>query len=104
MPGRPIELRVGGQTYRVVSSVSKDELETLAQRVDDKLRALVPPGKALGPNALLLAAIALANDLEEERARSERLSARAREAVGQVVGRVDLAIALAEKSLAKAAG
>lgn len=102
MAARPIELRVGGQTYRVLSSAGKEELEALARRVDDKLRELVPPGKSPGPNAMLLAAIAFANDLQEEQARSERLAARARDAVGAMVARVDQAIELTEQSLSKA--
>ena len=64
MAARPVELRVGGQSYRVVSSASAEDLERLATVVDEKLTSLVPPGKPLSPQSLLLVAIALAHDVE----------------------------------------
>src|SRR5262245_60036925 len=78
MAGRTVQLRVGGQTYRVVTSASEEELQRLAAVVDEKLAAVVPPGRMVNPQAILLAAMALAHDLEEERARSAALAARAR--------------------------
>jgi cell division protein ZapA len=77
MAARPVELRVGGQSYRVVSSASAEDLERLAAMVDEKLTSLVPPGKPLTPQSLLLVAMALANDLETERARFDAERARA---------------------------
>jgi cell division protein ZapA len=77
MAARPVELRVGGQSYRVVSSASAEDLERLAAMVDEKLTSLVPPGKPLTPQSLLLVAMALANDLETERARADAASQRA---------------------------
>jgi hypothetical protein len=41
MAARPVELRVGGQSYRVVSSASAEDLERLAAMVDEKLTSLV---------------------------------------------------------------
>jgi cell division protein ZapA len=93
MASRTVQLRVGGQTYRVVSSASEEELGRLAAIVDDKLRAMVPNGRAITPQAMLLAAMALAHDLEEERARSRQLSGRARDAFGRMLERVDAALA-----------
>jgi cell division protein ZapA len=93
MPGRTVHLRVGGQTYRVVTSASDEELQRLAAVVDAKIATVVPPGRAVTPQAMLLAAIALAHDLEEERARSEAVKTRARGAYGRLLERVDAALA-----------
>jgi cell division protein ZapA len=92
MAGRTVQLRVGGQTYRVVTSANDDELQRLAAVVDQKLAAVVPPGRAVTPQAMLLAAMALAHDLEEERARSVAVSAKARGAFGRMLERVDAAL------------
>jgi cell division protein ZapA len=93
MPGRTVQLRVGGQTYRVVTSASEEDLQRLAAVVDQKLAAVVPPGRAITPQAMLLAAMALAHDLEEERERSAAVTARARGAFGRMIERVDAALA-----------
>jgi cell division protein ZapA len=92
MPGRTVHLRVGGQTYRVVTSASDEELQRLAAVVDAKIAAVVPPGRMVTPQAMLLAAIALAHDLEEERSRSEAVKTRARSAYGRLLERVDAAL------------
>lgn len=92
MPGRTVQLRVGGQTYRVVTSASEEELQRLAAVVDQKLATVVPPGRAVTPHAMLLAAMALAHDLEEERARTETVRSRFRGAYGRMIERVDAAL------------
>lgn len=97
---RAVELHVGGQRYRVVSSASPEELERLARVVDDKIAALVPPGRPLTPQALLLAAIALAHELEEERRRCATLTSDARSVVERLLGRVDDAIASVDAAVA----
>lgn len=88
----PVELRVGGQTYRVVASAEEPELHRLAGLVDARLRELTGPGRAISSQTLLLAAIALAHDLEEERERSRRLEARCRETLKNVLERIDAAL------------
>ena len=95
-----VQLRVGGQTYRVVTSASEDELRRLAAIVDEKLAAVVPPGRAVTPQAMLLAAMALAHEVEEERsradeerARSTAIAERARGAFSRMLERVDAALA-----------
>ena len=93
MAGRAVQLRVGGQSYRVISSASDDELARLASIVDAKLAAVVPPGRPMTPQALLLAAMSLAHDLEEERARAGAIAGRARDAMGRLLARVDEALA-----------
>jgi cell division protein ZapA len=92
MAGRTVQVRVGGQTYRVVTSATDEELKHLASMVDDKLAAVVPPGRTVTPQAMLLAAMALAHDLEEERARSASVANRARVAYGRMIERVEEAL------------
>ena len=94
MPRRIVPLRLGGQTYRVTTSASDEELQRLAAVVDQKLAAVSPPGTPISPQAMLLAAMALAHDLEQERARSARLLDRAREAFHRILHRVDGALAV----------
>lgn len=87
-----VPLRVGGQTYRVVTSASEEELTRLAAVVDRKLATVVPPGRPITPQAMLLAAMALANDLEEERNRNKALAEKAQSAFGRILHRVDTAL------------
>jgi len=101
MAKHPVELRVGGQSYRVVSSASPEELERLASVVDDKVFALSPPGRPVTPQALLLAAIALAHEAEEQRQRADRIAERSRDALSQILVRVDDSLALADEVLAR---
>ncbi len=93
MSGRTVQLRVGGQTYRVVTSASDEELRRLAAVVDQKLATVVSSGRAVTPQAMLLAAMALAHDLEEERSRSAAFADKARGAFGRMLARVDAALA-----------
>jgi cell division protein ZapA len=89
MGRRTVQLRVGGASYRVVTSASDEDLQRLVAVVDEKLATVVPPGRAVTPQAMLLAAMALANDLAEERARGAALAGRFREAFGRILERVD---------------
>ena len=93
MPSRsPVELRVGGHTYRVIASTDEVELQRLASVVDERLRQIMGPQRQLSPQALLLAAISLAHDLEQERERSANLKARSAEMLGQLLARIDSAL------------
>lgn len=92
MAGRTVHLRVGGQTYRVTTSSTDEELQRLAAVVDQKLATVVRPGSTVTPQAMLLAAMALAYELEEERARTATVTARARGAFGRMLQRVDSAL------------
>jgi cell division protein ZapA len=92
MAGRTVHLRIGGQTYRVTTSASDDDLQRLAAVVDKKLATVVPPGRPVTPQAMLLAAMALAHDLEAERARGDAIKAQARGAFGRMIERVDAAL------------
>ncbi len=92
MPKGPVELRVGGQTYRVASTAEEADLHRLADVVDGRLRQLTAPGRAVSPQTLLLAAISLAHDLEDERNRRLRSEQRAREMLSSLVSRIDAAL------------
>jgi cell division protein ZapA len=92
MPGSPVELKVGGQTYRVVASAEESELKRLADLVDARLRSMSAPGKPISPQSLLLAAISLAHDLEEEKRKRIQLETRSKEMLKNVLARIDAAI------------
>jgi cell division protein ZapA len=100
MDGRPVQLRIAGQSYRVVSSANEEELQRLAETVSAKVHELTPPGKVPSSQAVLLAAMALAHELEEERARRLAVDRRARDMLGRVLGRIDDALGSAPDSSA----
>ena len=92
MERRTVQLRVAGQTYRVVTTAGDSELKRFIAVIEDKLGEVSGRGKALHPQALLLATLALAHDLEEERERSRRIEVRARETLSRLLGRIDAAL------------
>ncbi len=92
MPKGPVELRVGGQTYRVLATAEEADLHRLADVVDDRLRKLTAPGRSVSPQSLLLAALSLAHDLEDERNRRIRSEQRAREMLSGLLSRIDAAL------------
>jgi cell division protein ZapA len=92
MGSRAVQVRVGGQTYRLVTSASEEELLRLASMVDQKLVATLGPGRPATPQSMLLAAMALAHDLEQERVRAAALAARTRDVFERMVERIDQAL------------
>jgi cell division protein ZapA len=99
-PRRAVELRVGGQTYRVVASDNDQHVQRLADLVDRKFAEVVPHGRGVtGQQAMFLIAMALAEEAEEQRTRAARLeverdrslhlAARARDVVARLLKRVD---------------
>ena len=93
----PVEVRVGGRTYRVLASTDEADLQRLANLVDERLRELSGPGRGLAPKSLLLAAISFAHDLEEERERRRQVEERSRETLRSVLRRIDAAIEAADQ-------
>jgi cell division protein ZapA len=89
---RSVELRVAGQNYRVVSSVSEDDLRRLAAVVSSKLVEIGGKGRPPAPQAMLLAAITLAHELESQREANQRLELRTRELLRKTLARVDAAL------------
>ncbi len=96
MQREPVELRVGGQTYRVVASADEPELRRLADLVDERLREHATNGRAPGAQSLLLVALSLVHELDEERTRRRHVEQRAREMLEAVLVRVDAALAADE--------
>lgn len=92
MDRRTIELRIGGQKYRVVSSVDEEDLHRLAGIVSTKLSEVAPAGRAQPPQAMLLAAIALAHEAETERGRRESLERRTCLLLRRILVRIDEAL------------
>jgi len=66
-----------------------EELQRLAETVSSKIDQLPPPGKVPSSQSVLLAAMALAHELEEERERRLSVERRAREMFRRVLGRID---------------
>jgi cell division protein ZapA len=92
MERRTVALQIGGQNYKVVSTAPDSELHRLAATVNAKMSELTPRGRAISPQTMLLAAMALAHELEEERARREALERRTRDLLRRVLVRIDDAL------------
>ena len=90
--GRKVELRIAGQSYRVVSSAPEDEVRRLAAVVSAKLTEVSGKGRVAPPQAMLLAAIALAHEAEAERDRCKSLERRTRDLMRRMLSRVDEAL------------
>ena len=99
--GGTVELRVAGQGYRVVSSAPEVELHRLAALINQRLADLAPAGRAAAPQDLLLVAMALAHDVEQERELRRSLEARTRGLLQRLLARIDGAAA---PSAARGAG
>ena len=84
----PVELRVGGQTYRVVASADEAELRRLADLVDERLRQHA----GLGPQAMLLVAMSLAHELADEREKRQKLEQKTKGLLASMLARVDAAL------------
>lgn len=92
MDRRTVELRIAGQSYRVVSSAPEEDLQRLALVVGAKLAEIVPKGRAMPPQAMLLAAMALAHEVEESRTERAALERRTRDLLRRTLVRIDDAL------------
>jgi cell division protein ZapA len=97
MDRRTVELRIAGQSYKVVSTASEQDLHRLAETVSAKVTEMTPRGRATSPQSMLLAAIALAHELEAERDRRESLERRTRDLLRRVLVRIDDALDLEDE-------
>ncbi len=84
-----VQLKVAGQTYKVVTSAEEGELQRLADAVEDRMYAVTGPGRKPTQQALVLAAITLAHELEEERELRRRAEERYRTMLESLIGRID---------------
>ncbi len=92
MERRTIALQIAGQSYKVVSSAAEPALHRLAATVTAKLTEVAPRKGTPAPQAMLLAAMALAHELEEERAKRDALERRTRDLLRRVLVRIDDAL------------
>ena len=92
MAGRTVELTVAGESCRVNTTADESELRRLASMVEDRLVGVWQPGRPVTTKAMLLAAVALAHELDEQRNRAEAIAGKAREALTTLLRRVDGAI------------
>ncbi|MBM4356473.1 MAG: cell division protein ZapA [Deltaproteobacteria bacterium] len=93
MSGRAVELTIAGMTCRVVTSADESELAMLSAMVEQRLAAILKPGRPVTKQAILLAAIALAHEVSEERSRSKAIADRARGTLSRLLERVDSVLA-----------
>jgi cell division protein ZapA len=92
MERRSVEVRIAGQNYRVVSSARQDDLNRLAEMVSAKLAEVTPRGRPAPPQAMLLAAMALAHEVEEERLQRHSVERKTRDVLRRVLMRIDNAL------------
>ncbi len=95
-----VALTIGGQTYRVRSAATEQELRRLAATVDARLRTVSGLAQSqLPPQALLLVAISLAHDLEYEITLRRQLQRASQDALQRLLERIDGAIKNADATL-----
>ena|SRR5690349_1442378 len=87
-----VEVNVGGQLYRLVASTGEQTLRRYAGVVNERLRELTGSERPGHPQAMLLVAMALAHDLEEEKARSAAIREQAEAMLRDLLGRVNAAL------------
>jgi cell division protein ZapA len=87
-----VELKVGGQLFRVGASAEEQSLQRYARTVNEKLRELTGNDHSTHPQALLLVAIALAHEVEEARRERDQVQARAAEMLRSLLERVNNAL------------
>ena len=92
MSRRVAEIHIAGQKYKVASSAEPEELERLSAVVTERVLGSTPPGRTPTPQSLLLAAMSLAHDLEQERSRRESLERKMRDWLRRVLVRIDDAL------------
>lgn len=88
----PVEVTVGGQSYRLVASAEEQTLRRCAQLVDQRLSEMTRNDRSPPPQALLLVALSLAHDLEEERARHAREAEGMEQKLRRLLGTVEEAL------------
>jgi len=92
MERRTVEVRIAGQSYKVVSSAKQADLNRLAEVVSAKIAEVTPRGRAVAPQAMLLAAMALAHQVETERDQRTSVERRTRDVLRRVLVRIDNAM------------
>ena len=96
MAEEALELSVAGTRVRVVSSASADELQPLVELVEAKLASVSRPGKAITKESMMLAAIALANEVVEARQMVDATKQQSKETLQALLGKLDHVLASSE--------
>ena len=99
-PG-PVAIRIGGQTYRVRAQASEQELHRLAASVDARLRQI--PASSLGASSqqgLLLVAISLVHELDNERSARKKFEQDTAELLQLLLDHIDRTLANADAAIA----
>jgi cell division protein ZapA len=89
MDRRTVQLHIAGQSYKVMSTSPEADLRRLASKVDEKVSEVTPRGRPSTANSVLLAAMALAHELEEERARRVAVERKTRDLLRRALVRID---------------
>jgi len=92
MDRRALHVQVAGQRYKVVSTTPEADLTRLAATVDAKVAELTPQGRVPAAQSVVLAALALAHELEEERARHRLFEVKVRDLLRRMLLRIDDAL------------
>lgn len=92
MERRTVQLRLAGQSFRVVTTASDGELKELLSVVEEKLAEVTPQGRAPTPNSMLLVALSLVHELQEAKERAQVTEARARDLLQRMLERIDAAL------------
>ncbi len=100
---RTVTLELGGRRYKVVTTAEETQLLALARMVEERIDLVRGPREA-GPDAILLAALSLANDLVEERQRADRVLRKAKGAARELLERVDRVVSSIENGEATSDG
>jgi cell division protein ZapA (FtsZ GTPase activity inhibitor) len=82
---------VGGVSYRLAATADEAQLQRYAAIVDERLRSLTPSG-TVHPNGLVLVALSLVHELEDERRRRGQVEQRSRESLQRLLQRIDDAL------------
>lgn len=92
MPPGLVEISVGGLSYRLKSDTEPNKLLRLAALVDKHVTECNPRNKLTPTQALLYAALTLAEELEQERESNLSFESHARNSLQQMLHRIDAAI------------
>jgi cell division protein ZapA len=87
-----VEVNVGGQLYRLVASSGEQSIRRYADVVNERLLELTGSERPSHPQAILLVAMALAHDLEQERVRNAELRDQAQAMLRSLLDRVNAAL------------
>ena len=97
MPSAPIALTVEDQAYRVLSNADPAKLLRLAALVDTQVRSCNPTGRLTPTQALLYAALTLAEQVEQLQTNSSNDRHHTRESLKSILRRIDATIAATDQ-------